>query len=144
MATVDITRSEGRTTKRGISVFSTTIDVAEAATSADVYQVLVLPAESQVLRASVQIMTANDAATSAIADLGFDGGDELINDVDLTAAADTFVENTGSAVPTIKETGGTVTYTPTYTGALTAGKVLVTIEYNEYEKKTGELTNFAS
>lgn len=140
MATKNITRKSRRHQKQGICVFTTMLAVSELDTSGDDYQLFVLPPAAVVTSAKAIVVTANDAATSAAADLGFDGGDELLAAADLTSAADTVIDDEIGGI--IRETGGVVTITPTYDGTPTEGKILVAIEYIEYEKTTGEVTNF--
>jgi len=142
MAIQNLTRKNHRHQKQDVSVFTTDLDYAvEVGDSADVFQLFTLPPESMVITASLIILTASDAATTATADLGFAGDATLIDDADLTSAAGTNLD--GGLTPLIKETGGIVTYTPTYTGATTEGKVKVLVEYIEYNKTTGEVTNFS-
>lgn len=143
MATVNLTRTKRRHQKQHISTFTTDLALAETPTSADVYQLFELPPASMVVRAQAVVMTANDAGTSAVGDLGFDGGDELLDGVDLTSVAGTVL--TDDVAGLIAETGGMVTWTPVYGGtAPTAGRVKIHIDYVEYEKTNGEVTNFAS
>lgn len=152
MATQNLTRELGRHKKRDVSVFTTFLDIVSApgatavSTSGDDYELFVMPPESLVTHASMVVVTANNAGTSAVADLGFGGDDTLIDGADLTSAAGTELDGgTNAEIPAIKATGGTVTFSPTYAGtAPTAGRVLVRVEYIEYEQCTGELTEFST
>ena len=145
MPTQNLTRIGERAQKKSICVFTTELDYTdEIATSADIYELFTLPPNSFVSFASIFVITASDAATSAVADVGFDGGDTLIDGANLKSAADTeLTGGTNAVVPQISETGGIVTFLPTYTGAATVGKFFIRIEYIEYEKNTGEYTNFS-
>lgn len=143
MATVNLSRAKGRHKKFVSRFFTTVLDYTdEVGTSADVHQLLQLPPESMVIAADMVVITASDAVTTATADLGFAGGDELIADGNLKSAAGTVI--TDDVTGLVKETGGVVTFTPTYTGATTAGKWRVTIEYLEYTMVNGDVTNFVA
>lgn len=151
MATQNLTREADRNQKKGIRNFSAILDYADTIntpinTSADIYELFELPPESVILRADIYVLTASDAATSAVANLGFDGDDTLIDGADLTSAADSTLNGgTNAVVPILKPTGGTVTFLPTYTGATTEGRFLVMVDYLEYTKtEQGEITNFSN
>lgn len=146
MATQNLTRVGERAQKKGVCVFTTELDYTdEIGTSADVYELFTLPPQAMVTHASVFVVTPSDAATTATVDVGFAGGDTLIDGGNLKAAANTVLSGgTNAVVPQIASTGGVVTFLPTYTGATTAGKFFVRIEYIEYEKNTGEYTRFSS
>lgn len=145
MAVQNLTRERIRSQKKGICVAHAILDYTdEIGTSGDNYELFVLPPDSMILSAAIFVVTPSDAATSAEANLGFDSGDTLIDGADLTSAANSYLTGgTNSVVPQIAETGGTVTFTPTYTGATTVGKFHVVIEYLEFDKNTGEYTNFS-
>lgn len=141
MANQNLSRKNRRNYKRSISVFTAILTYSdEIGTSADVYQLTELPPEIVITRASVIPLVASDAATSATVDLGIDGGNELIAAGDLKSVAGTDV--TDDITSLVLETGGTLTFKPTYTGAVSAGKFLVVVEYIEYQKVTGEITNY--
>lgn len=144
MALQNLTRKNRFNEKRKVCVFTAELDYANLLnTSADVYQLFKLPKEAVVTHASMIVMTPFDSVTSAAADLGFDGDDTLVDGADLKSAANTELSGgTNAAVPAVKQTGGVVTVVPTYTGATTEGKVLVRIEYIEYNLVTGDLTNY--
>lgn len=144
MALQNLTRKNRFNEKRNVSVFTAELDYETLLnTSADTYQLFQLPKNSLVTHASMIVQTAFDSVTSAAADVGFAGDDTLIDGADLKSAAGTELSGgVNAAVPAIKATGGTVTIVPTYSGATTTGKVLVRIEYIEYNKVTGELTTF--
>jgi len=150
MATQNLTRKLGFHKKRGVCVFTAVLDLADTSdfdltTSGDDYELFTLPEEAYVTKAEMLVLTANNAGTSAVANVGFAGGDTLIDGGDLTSAANTALSGgTNAVVPQLKTTSGVVTYQPTYAGtAPTAGKVLLVIEYVEHEKATGEVTNFS-
>ena len=89
MATVNISRSEGRHKKRDVSVCACKIGIDEMTTSADVYQLAQMPKNVLITDATIVVMTANDAATSCTVDIGWAGGAELFNNIDVTTAAGT-------------------------------------------------------
>lgn len=142
MATNDVSRTGGRHKKKDVSVFFAELNYDELATSADVYQLGVLPNESVITSAFIVTVTAADAATASTVDIGFAGGAEILNDSDLKASAGTV--DASSLVPLVRATGGIITATPTITGTNTQGKAYLVIEYVEYEQCTGEMTDFAS
>ena len=148
MATQNLTRQGGLHKKRSVSEFKAVLDIADTSvldvnTSGDDYEIVVLPDNAYITKADIYVITANDAATAAVADIGFDGGDELIAAADLKSAAGTLLNGGSGNVPTLAATGGTVTYSPTYTGTPTAGKILINIQYVELDKTNGELTAFS-
>lgn len=146
MANVNLTRTEKLYQKKSVSVFTAVLDFTDnVPTTGEDYQLFTLPAQSLVTAASLLVLTASDAATSAAADVGFDGGDTLIDGVNLKSAAGTTLSGgTNAKISQLSDTGGVVTFSPTYTGAATAGKFLLCVEYVEIEKVTGEYTNFVS
>jgi hypothetical protein len=141
--TTNISRLEGRHKKRDINVFFAEVDYDEIATTAEVYQFCTIPPESLILGAVVLPLIVNNAGTSATFDLGFAGGDELMDGADLLTAALTDIPST--LVPLYMPTGGVLTFLPTYGGtAATTGKFLLYVEYIEVRQCTGELTNFVA
>lgn len=122
------------------------LDAVQIAVSADVYEMFELPDNSIVLitEAALFVEVAADSATSAVADVGFDGADTLIDGVDLKSAADTDLSGGSNAVvPQLITSGAKVTFLPTYVGAPTVGRFHLRIGYIELEKKSGELTNYS-
>lgn len=146
MAIVNLTRTKELAQKKSTCFFTAELDFEDnVPISADVYQLFTLPPNAMVLGASMFVVTPSDAATSATADVGFDGGDTLIDGANLKSVADTNLSGgTNAVVPQIAQTGGIVTFVPTYTGAATTGKWRVVIEYLEFEKNNGEYTRFVN
>lgn len=144
MATQDISRKDVFAQKKSTCASSMTLDyTADIGTSADVYQLATLPPGCFITSASIVVITASDAATSATADLGLAGGDTLISGANLKSVAGTVVSGgTNAVVPQFLATGGILTIKPTYTGAATVGKFQVVVEYVEVDKTTGEYTRF--
>lgn len=163
MTTVNLTRTAGKHKKREVSVFTARISSATGAeyvTTADVYELFDLPPNSLVIDRRALVLTANNCSSTATADLGIDGGSEFANDMNLKATAATSaiaaptatvsgeaqtVSIAGTFTPIFYPTGGTVTFKPAF-GAndVTAGEVLVEIEYIEIDKTSGEVTNFST
>lgn len=151
MATQNLTRKARLNKKRGPRSAVAVLDYADTSelditTSADTYELFVAPNDCYITKAEMLVVTAFDSATSAVADVGLAGGDTLIDGADLTSAAGTQLDGgTNAAVPQFLETGGTITFSPTYTGATTEGKVILLIEYVEIERcEEGELTEFSA
>lgn len=151
MATQNLTREAGNERKKSLRQFATILDYADTKNtpinvSADIYELFELPERSLVTAAWIYVITPADSATSALADMGFDGGDTLVDGADLTSAADTNLSGgTNSVIPIRRETGGTVTFLPTYTGATTEGRFLIIVQYIEYDKnEQGETTTFSN
>ena len=144
MATENLTKAAGRHKKRGVCVAYAELAVDEMTTTLDVYELMVLPAKSLVLAVYVVIGVANDSGTSAVADIGVDGGSEFLSAGDLTGAAETVLVGGAANDPTYLASGGTLTVLPTLAGtAQTAGMIRIAVEYVETDKVTGDLTNFS-
>lgn len=97
-----------------------------------------LPPNSLITNAYVFVRTASNAATSAAFTLGTaDGGAQLLTGVNAKTLGKqgTFVGflDTG--------TGVSIYLNRTITGAETTGRYIVVVEYLEYNKVTGELTD---
>lgn len=146
MATQNLTRSKKFNHKYEARYQTVELDfTTNIATSADVYECFVTPPNVLIISAAVFVVTASDAATSAVADIGFAGGDTLIDGCNLKSAANSnLTGGTNAVVPQIKTTAGTVTFKPTYTGTTTVGKFRLTVGYIELDMTNGELTNFSS
>lgn len=150
MATRNLTRKVSLNKKREVREFVRILDYADTSelditTSGDSHELFVLPPNAMVVAASMLVLTACDAATSAVADVGFAGGDTLIDGGNLRSTANTNLSGgTNAVVPQFRAAGGTVTFTPTYTGATTVGKWLLRISYIEIDVCNGELTQFSA
>lgn len=140
---VDKTRENDFMQKKGVCLFAGEVNEGTedaqipAGTSED-YQLANLPPEAVITDAFVHVVTASDAATSAVATLGTtEGGSEIASAIDLATVGEqgTFTGQsaTGSGVP--------LWLGVTYTGAATnVGEYIVVVEYIEYNKNTGEYT----
>lgn len=107
----------------------------------DNYHLGNLPPKSIILDASIFVITASDAATSAVGTLGTaSAGTQIVSAADLTTTGDqgTFTGQSHTG------TGVNVWFGVTYTGAGTnVGEYVALIEYLEYTKNTGEYTTLA-
>jgi hypothetical protein len=146
MATQNLTRKQNRNSKKKVSVLSATVDYTdEIATTDDIYELFSIPPDALITSAQILVETASDAGTSAVADVGFAGGDTLIDGVDLTSADGTVLSGGANAVvPQDSGTGKVVTFKPTFTGATTVGKFTIIVEIAEYTMANGELVNFSA
>lgn len=81
-----------------------------------------------VLSVSTYQDTAATAATSALLDIGFDGGNTLVNDYSMKTTAATKT-NTALGAPVFGDAAAYLTLTNTITGSGTKGKVTVTVVY---------------
>lgn len=151
MATQNLTRSGRLNKKRAPRAFVAELDysdtnVIDITTSDDDYELFVAMSDCYITKAEMLVVTAFDSAASAVADVGFDGGDTLIDGADLTSAANSQLDaGSNAVVPQFLPTGGTITFSPTYTGATTEGKVVLLVEYYEIDRcEEGELTNFST
>lgn len=97
------------------------------------YDLFRLPENSLITDA--YIITEGAGQTNLTCDLGFDGGAELINDADIDNTG--VVKDAGIKIPTT--TGKLVT--AKFSAAPTTGRFYVVVEYTEYTKSCGELTN---
>ncbi len=98
----------------------------------DNYDLFRIPANSLITDAYVVVEEAGQASLTA--DIGFDGGAELINDADIDGVS--VVKDAGIKLAT--GTGKLVT--AKFSSAPTAGRFHVVVEYIEYTKTNGELT----
>lgn len=141
MAIQNLSRTHGKHKKRDISVALVEIDVSgEYATSADTYQLVQFAHKTLILGVTALVLVPNDAVTSAVADIGIDGDNSLVSAGDLTDTAGTDLAS--MSAPFYLETGGVLTYIPTYTGAMTEGKILLAVQYVETDRTNGQMTAF--
>ncbi len=117
------------------------IENSEVPAASDNHLLALLPPDSIITNAYIQVATGSDAATSAVATLGTaSGGSQVLSAGDLTTVGDqgTF---TGKS---LTSTGVELWLGLTYTGAATnVGKYIIVVEYIEYRKNTGEYTRFS-
>ena len=140
MASTNLTQASNNSCKKQKSYFSTLIDVTDSAVGLVSTNLLLanLPPNAIITDAYVHRVTVSDAATSATFKLGTtEGGAEVMAAADIKAATG----KVGSLVGQILTNSGKPLYGAlTITGAQTAGKFYVVVEYLEPLKSTGELT----
>ena len=140
MASTNLTQAHNNSCKKQISYFATLIDVTDSAVGRVSTNLLLanLPPNAIITDAYLHRVTASDAATSATFKLGTtEGGAEVMAAADIKAATG----KVGSLVGQILTNSGKPLYGAlTITGAQTAGKFYVVVEYLEPLKSTGELT----
>ena len=139
MAFTDVTALFNSSLKKQKSYFATELDVTNSDVGLVTKTLLLanLPPIAILLDAYAFRLTASDAATSATLKLGTtDGGAEIMAAADLKGTG-----KVGSLVAAQYTGSGKGVYaTLTITGAQTAGKFIVVIDYLEPGKTTGELT----
>lgn len=139
MATYNQTRNATNSQKKSISISSATLKFTEqAVASGESVSVFNLPANAVVTNAFFMVETGLTNATAT--------GKITVGSTDAIAAV-AFAGVAGAVK------GGAVTKVPTLTGAevtvtigtanATDGEVVAVVEYIEYDKATGELTNFS-
>ena len=140
MASTNLTQASNNSCKKQTSYFATLIDVKDSAVGLVSTNLLLanLPPNAIITDAYVHRVTVSDAATSATFKLGTtEGGAEVMAAADIKAATG----KVGSLVGQILTNSGKPLYGAlTITGAQTAGKFYVVVEYLEPLKSTGELT----
>lgn len=139
MAYKDLTRKSNNSCKKSESIFATLLDVTDTDVGLVTTNLLLanIPAGAIVTDAYAHRVTASNAATSATLALGTtEGGTQIMAAADLKGTG-----KVGSLVGQILTGTGKPLYaTLTITGAQTAGKFYVVVEYLEPNKVTGELT----
>lgn len=146
MASTDLTRINGYSQKKNITVFAGVVIEGADAKQGEIpaasgnYVLAKLPPDAVITNAFVHVLTASDAATSAVATLGTaEAGSEILSAANLAAVGETGTF-TGQSLTT---TGVDVYFGITITGAATTvGEYLVEIEYLEYTLNTGDYTRF--
>ena len=143
MANIDMTRENDFSQKKGVCLFAG--EVNEGTESFEIpaitgnYLLANIPPDVIITDAYVQVKTASDAATTAVAKLGTaEAGSQILASANLKT-----VGKQGTFGTQIDSGTGVELYLGvTVTGAATAvGKYVVVVEYVEYTKNTGELTN---
>ena len=138
----DLTRTKELMQKKGVCIFAGVI--AEGTENGDItaatgnHLLGNLPPDAVITDAYIHVVTASDAATTAVGVLGTaSAGTEILSAADLKTAGK---EGT-FAGQSLTDTGVEVWLGTTITGAATAvGEYLVVVEYLEFEKNTGEYT----
>lgn len=139
MAYVNLTRKANNSCKKSKSYFATQVDVKDSDVGLVTTNLLLanLPPNAIITEAYVHREVASNAATSSTVALGTtEGGAQIMAAADLKGTG-----KVGSLVGQILTGSGKPLYAAlTITGAQTAGKFYVVVEYLEPTKVTGELT----
>lgn len=139
MANVNLTRKGNNSCKKSKSYFATQLDVKDSDVGLVTTNLLLanLPPNAIITDAYVHREVASNAATSATVALGTaEGGAQIMAAADLKG-----IGKIGSLVGQILTGSGKPLFAAlTITGAQTAGKFYVVVEYLEPNKVTGELT----
>lgn len=147
MAYTDMTRSGEFSQKKSICVFAadiaegTSLNEGQVPAATGNFLVGKLPPDSVVTNAYVHVITAGDAATSATAKLGTaEGGSEVLSAANLKTLG-----KQGTFTGQVHTNTGVDLYLGlTITGAATnVAHYVVVVEYLEYQKNTGEYTQFS-
>lgn len=144
---VDITRLRKNSEKKTVSVSSAEVKAADVS-AATLQELFNLPADALITNAGVVVETAGQAGLTV--DLGFAGGDELGDAVDIddtgykqvalvTDGALESADTTTTMAPRIL-TGTGKAVTAKFSEAPTAGVFYFIVEYIEYTLGCGELT----
>lgn len=143
----DKTRLRKNNEKKVYSVSAAMILAADVADTALV-ELFKLPANCLIVDAA--IVTEIAGQTNLTVDFGFDGGNELGNDIDVDETGVDTVPLTVSGGGTIGTkaprllTGSGKTVTAKFSADPTAGKFHFIVEYIEYTLGNGQLTNYTA
>lgn len=135
---MDLRRVGTLNQKKSICVAAAELDFETLGAVTASFQLFNLPAEAVITNAYVHVITASDAATSNAGIIGTaEDGTQVLSAANLKTLGKqgTF---TGQS---LTGTGKTIWFKQTVTGAATVGKVLVVVEYLEYNLNTGNYTN---
>lgn len=139
MASVNLTRKGNNSCKKSESYFATSIDVKDSDVGLVSTNLLLanLPPNAIITDAYLHREVASNAATTATVALGTtEGGAQIMAAADIKGTG-----KVGTLVGQILTGSGKPLYAAlTITGAQTAGKFYVVVEYLEPNKTTGELT----
>lgn len=142
MATLNRTREGIRNQKKGVCVASALIKFDDFTDIAGVAELIELPEDALVIAAHLYVKIAFNAGTSMTLQLK-SGSDSIFAAVS--------VQSTGlkaTAAPPLKAdtgVGSKLTATVVIVGALpTVGAVVAVVEYIEYNKNTGEYTDYST
>lgn len=151
----DLTRLRKFAEKKTYSVSAATVKHGDVA-GTTLQELFKLPANALITDAAVVVKTAGQ--TSLTVDFGFDGGNELGNDLDIDGAgvvtvplvtSTTVTGNAETAAGTaVKapriDTGTGKTVTAKFSADPTAGEFVFIVEYIEYDLGNGQLTNYSA
>lgn len=136
MAQINKTRLDKAYEKKNASVASAKL-VHTDIPGTDEYELFVLPSRSLITDAYIIKSEVSQAGVTA--NLGFDGGSELISNAALGTIANV---KDALTVGVLTGTGKVVTFKPS--AVLTKGTFQVVIEYVEFTRGNGEFTQFST
>lgn len=137
MATLDKTRLAGANQKKVRSVSAVKLKSTDF-NSTDTLRVINLPADCLITAAYAVVKTVANAGSTL--DIGTTAtGNELADNLALTTAG-----AVGAVITSEVDTGTGKSIFVTPNQALTAGEFHVIVEYIEYTRNNGELTNYAA
>ena len=133
----DLTRKNKNSEKKTLSVMSVPVKHTEVTTGSN--ELFKLPPDCLIVDSCVVVEDAGQASLTV--DFGFSGGSELGNDLDIDAISVVSVPLAAGVKAPRLVTGTGKTVTATFSADPTAGKFHFIVEYIEYTKGCGELTN---
>lgn len=132
---VDLTRQGKFAEKKVISVSAARLKHTDVSSTAK-QELFKLPQNCIITGAWVDVKVVGQALLTV--DFGFDGGNELGNDLDINGPAGVV----GGALSTALATGTGKTVTATFSADPTAGDFVFVVQYIEYDLGTGRLTEY--
>jgi hypothetical protein len=129
----NLTRVGKNSEKKTVSASAVTVKAGDVADASN--ELFVLPPNALIVASYCIVKVAGQASLTV--DFGFDGGAELGNDLDIDGAA--VVEGLADAGALDTGTGKTVT--ALFSATPSAGEFVFIVEYVEYNKGCGDLTN---
>jgi hypothetical protein len=144
---VDVTRLRKNAEKKVVSVAAAEIRHGDVSGTA-LQELFKLPANCLIIEAGVVVEEAGQANLTV--DFGFDGGNELGNDIDIdgTGYVDVDIAASGNAETIQKAprilTGTGKTVTAKFSADPTAGKFHFIVEYIDYTRGNGELMQYGA
>ncbi len=140
MATLNKTREGTRNQKRGTSIGHANITIADYDATLDLAELFNIPENAHIVRAHLNVKTAFNAGTSITFTIRL--GTTIF--VAAISVATTGVK-TLTVTPLDSGVGGLCILLPTIVGALpTTGEAELMVEYIEYDKSTGEYTDYSA
>jgi len=135
----DLTRKYKNNEKKTYSVMAARVKHTDVATGTN--ELFTLPPNCLIVDAAIVAEVAGQASLTV--DFGFSGGNELGNDIDIAqTGVDTVALVSGAKAPRLL-TGTGKTVTAVFSADPTAGEFIFLVEYIEYTKGCGDLTNLA-
>lgn len=143
----DLTRLRKFAEKKKYSISAATVKHGDVA-GTTLQELFKLPPNALIVDSAVVVKSAGQ--TSLTVDFGFDGGNELGNDLDIDGTGVVTVPlvvsgsgTIGTKAPRI-DTGTGKTVTAKFSADPTAGEFVFIVEYIEYDLGNGQLTNYSA